>query len=138
MRPRERKRLLAKTLLGAVAGATLAGCTAPAETPSGAQLYSTHCTACHGIDGEGGGPVAAVMQITVPNLRSLKARNGGVFPTDAVSAYIDGRQIPASHGDRQMPIWGDVFRSQEGRNTADIVRRRIAAIVSFIEELQYR
>ncbi|HLF13190.1 MAG TPA: cytochrome c, partial [Gammaproteobacteria bacterium] len=115
------------------------GCTrAPAEMPSGVDLYSTHCASCHGLGGEGDGPVAGVMQIAVPNLRSLKARSGGVFPSDAVTAYVDGRQLPVSHGDRQMPIWGDVLSPQEGRDTEEIVLRRITAIVGFIEELQYR
>src|SRR5687768_11233536 len=29
----------------------------------GARLYFNHCAACHGQDGEGGGPVAATMHI---------------------------------------------------------------------------
>ena len=75
-----------------------------------AALFATHCASCHGDDGEGGGPVAAVMTITVPNLRTLSMRNGGVFPADAVAAYIDGREQRAAHGSRTMPIWGDVLQ----------------------------
>jgi mono/diheme cytochrome c family protein len=104
----------------------------------GARLYFNHCAACHGDDGEGTGPVAASMRVTMPNLRSLAQRNGGTFPVDAVRAYVDGRDILAAHGDRQMPIWGDVFRGADQDADDRTVRRRIAAIVDFISMLQYR
>ena len=76
------------------------------------------------------------MQIAVPNLRTLAQRNHGTFPTDAVSSYIDGRKTPASHGDRQMPIWGDVFSAQANDGERE-VQARIAAIVAFVKQLQY-
>ena len=111
---------------------------AHADEPTGAQLFATHCASCHGDDGEGGGPVAAVMAITVPNLRTLSMRSKGTFPADAVAAYIDGREQRAAHGSRTMPVWGDFL---EAENTADgggSERPRIAALVVFIERLQYR
>jgi mono/diheme cytochrome c family protein len=104
----------------------------------GARLYFNHCAACHGEDGEGTGPVAASMRVTVPNLRALAQRNGGTFPVDAVTAYIDGREAKPAHGDRHMPIWGDVFRGAEQGTANRTVRRRIAAVVDFISRLQYR
>ena len=126
-------------LLGAaVALALIGGSARAAEDDTGARLYFNHCAACHGGEGEGGGPVAATMRIGVPNLRTLAQRNDGVFPADAVTAYIDGRELNAAHGDRQMPIWGDVFRGPEQGTSERTVRRRIAAVVEFIESLQYR
>jgi mono/diheme cytochrome c family protein len=101
-------------------------------------LYFNHCAACHGQDGEGGGPVAATMHITTPNLRSLAMRNDGVFPAEAVRSYIDGRETPAAHGERQMPIWGDVFRGVEQEDAERTARRRIDALVTFLSMLQYR
>jgi mono/diheme cytochrome c family protein len=109
-----------------------------AEAPAGRMLFMNHCAACHGADGEGGGPVATVMQVTPPNLRSLAQKNGGTFPRDEVLAYIDGRETKVAHGDRQMPIWGDVFRGPEQGTARRTVRERIAALVDFIAELQYR
>jgi mono/diheme cytochrome c family protein len=108
-----------------------------AEDDLGARLFFNHCAACHGDDAEGTGPVAAAMRVTVPNLRSIALRNGGTFPAEAVAAYIDGRESPAAHGDRQMPIWGDVFSAPSGTSQRTL-RRRIAALVDFIEEVQYR
>ncbi len=102
-------------------------------------LFANHCAACHGPQGEGDGPVASVMQITVPNLRTLQQRNHGAFPDEDVARYIDGREIPASHGDRQMPIWGDVFSAQANDGAGEReVKERIAAIIAFLKKLQYR
>ena len=117
----------------------LAVCTGAqaAEDDLGARLFFNHCAACHGDDAEGTGPVAAAMRGTVPNLRSIAMRNGGTFPAEAVAAYIDGRETPAAHGDRQMPVWGDVFSAPSGTSQRTL-RRRIAALVEFIEEVQYR
>jgi len=109
-----------------------------ADDDTGARLYFNHCAACHGEGGEGDGPVAATMQVTVPNLRTLAQRNEGAFPADAVGAYVDGRDIKAAHGDRQMPIWGDAFRGPEQDSAQRTVRRRIDALVAFIATLQYR
>ena len=125
-------RLLCAALLIATALSTQA-----AERPDGAKLYMNHCAACHGADAEGGGPVAAVMQTTVPNLRTLAQRNGGTFPADSVTAYIDGREVKAAHGDRQMPIWGEVFRGPEQGTAQRTIRERIAALVEFLKGIQY-
>lgn len=125
-------RLLCAALL--IGTAVAAGA---AERPDGARLFMNHCAACHGADAEGGGPVAAAMQTTVPNLRTLAQRNGGTFPTDSVTAYIDGREIKAAHGDRQMPIWGEVFRGPEQGTAQRTIRERIAALVLFLKGIQY-
>ena len=127
-----------RALLGTALTLLLAGGAASAADDTGARLYLNHCAACHGADGEGSGPVAASMQVSMPNLRTLAQRSDGVFPADAVTAYIDGREVKAAHGDRQMPIWGDVFRGPDQGTSERTVRRRIAAVVDFIAMLQYR
>ena len=128
-----------KSVLGPVLCITLAvGAPASAADDLGPRLYFNHCAACHGDDGEGTGPVAASLRVTVPNLRTLAARNDGMFPADAVRAYVDGRDVPTAHGDRLMPIWGDVFLGADGTADDRTIRRRIAAIVDFISTLQHR
>lgn len=124
-----------RTLLAIIA--TLASVAAAAAEPDGAKLFVSHCAACHGAVGEGDGPVASSMAIGVPSLRTLAMRNGGVFPEDAVAAYIDGREPRAAHGHRQMPVWGDVFIVAE-RGEEEVVAARIKILVWFIAELQYR
>lgn len=125
-------------LFGTALALALTGGAARAADDTGARLYLNHCAACHGADGEGSGPVAASMRVGMPNLRTLAQRNDGVFPADAVRAYIDGRELKIAHGDRQMPIWGDVFRGPDQGTAERTVRRRIAALVDFIAMLQYR
>jgi len=119
-------------------GLLLCAAAAAGAVPSGEDLYFNHCAACHGGDAEGTGPVAASMRVGVPNLRTLAQRNGGEFPADAVTAYIDGREARAAHGDRQMPVWGEVFRGPEQGTAKRTVRRRIAALVDYLRSLQYR
>jgi mono/diheme cytochrome c family protein len=125
-----------KVLLFATLGLAIG--IAHADEPTGAEMFATHCASCHGDDGEGGGPVAAVMAITVPNLRTLSMRSGGAFPADAIAAYIDGREQRAAHGTRTMPIWGDVLQDKKATDGATSTRSRIAALVAFIQRLQYR
>lgn len=120
---------------------TAAACVSAQEpAPSGATLYANNCAACHGAQGEGDGPVAAAMKVSVPNLRTLSQRNKGVFPAEDVRAYIDGRTLPAGHGDRYMPVWGNEFGwGGKGRAaTEKEVAARIDAIVDYLRGIQYR
>jgi mono/diheme cytochrome c family protein len=125
-------------ILSAVAVLLLGACSGTQGTAmDGAELYANYCSACHGVAGEGDGPVSVVMRTNVPNLRTLAQRSGGEFPRDAVRAFVDGRNLPVSHGDRQMPIWGNVFRWDDGSDAESMAQRRIAAVVDFLETLQY-
>jgi mono/diheme cytochrome c family protein len=121
----------------AIVVALMASAAAHAAEPDGASLYANHCSSCHGRWAEGDGPMVPIMTIAPPSLRTLRARNADIYPADAIAAYIDGRRLVVSHGDRQMPVWGDVFQSATGGDEA-LVAARIKAIVAFIETLQYR
>ena len=117
-----------------------AGCAVePAAQFSGTELYLNYCASCHGVNGEGDGQVADVMQIQVPNLRYLSERNNGTFPAQAVTEYVDGRTVVAAHGDRRMPVWGEVLNWTEG-DDADaerLAQQKISAIVEFLSNIQY-
>ena len=103
----------------------------------GAQLFRTHCAACHGADARGTGTATSELRRRPADLTEYTARNGGVFPRERVYQIIDGRYV-ASHGDRDMPIWGDAFsRSREGLSEAG-VKARIDAIVNYLEGIQRR
>jgi mono/diheme cytochrome c family protein len=121
----------------AALAATAVACAPMPVMPSGAETFATHCASCHGPRAEGDGPVAATMSINVPNLRVLSQRNNGRFPTEEVASYIDGRNLPAAHGDRSMPVWGPVFDTT-GRliPRADGAEQRIDAVIDFLRELQ--
>ncbi len=105
--------------------------------PSGAEMFAIHCVSCHGPTGEGDGSVAAILTVSVPNLRTLTRRSGGEFPAAAVASYIDGRDLPVAHGERLMPVWGDVFDATTGvvpgSQSAEL---RVQAVVEYVRELQ--
>jgi mono/diheme cytochrome c family protein len=109
---------------------------APATGPNdpGSRLFRTHCASCHGGAGRGNGPLADQLRHAPPDLTKYTARNGGVFPRERVYRIIDGREV-SSHGDREMPVWGDVFTSSG--STSD-VKARIDAIVRYLEGIQER
>jgi mono/diheme cytochrome c family protein len=115
----------------------LASIQAPSSAPGsdGARLFQQHCAGCHGPGGTGGAPVGLRRQ--PPDLTLFTARNGGVFPSERVARIIDGRDV-ASHGDREMPVWGFAFRATRDGLTQDQVATRIAAIVAYLEAIQRR
>ena len=47
---------------------------------------------------------------------------------------IDGRDVP-SHGDREMPVWGDIFKIGASGAAA---KARIDAIVRYLAGIQER
>ena len=104
-------------------------------SPEGAALFRQHCAKCHGDDGRGGGPSAAAMHFMPPDLTALAAENHDMFPSERVRQIIEGRG-PAVHGDRLMPVWGDVFtRTARGRDNA---KQRVDALVRYLESIQRR
>ena len=122
----------ALVLVGALSSSAIA---AP-EVASGATLYKTYCASCHGTEARGNGPVAAAMRSRPPDLTQLARGNSGLFPADRVRRIVDGREVE-SHGTRDMPVWGDVFRRLGSEADGD-ASARIAAIVGFLESIQQR
>jgi mono/diheme cytochrome c family protein len=107
---------------------------AAAAPPDGAAIYRTYCASCHGTTATGGGPAALSMKVTPPDLTGIAARNKGVFPSERVSQIVLGRG-PAAHGDRNMPVWGDVF----ARRVSNVDPKAIIdALVRYLDGLQRR
>ncbi|WP_372891978.1 c-type cytochrome [Rhodosalinus sp.] len=94
----------------ALAFATLAaaGPVVAQDPEAGEALYRTHCASCHGADGEGNGPMAAVLTLQPTDLTALAAENDGTFPTLEAVRRIDGRDPLVAHGS-PMPVYGDFF-----------------------------
>jgi mono/diheme cytochrome c family protein len=104
---------------------------------TGAQLFRTYCASCHGTDARGSGPLAEHLRRTPPDLTLYAMRNGGGVPTERLIEIIDGRHVP-SHGDREMPVWGDAFRFTPGGTSQAAVKARIDAIVRYLAGIQRR
>lgn len=103
----------------------------------GERLFRTHCASCHGVDARGNGPVASQMRLRPADLTKFAIGNGGVFPADRLREIIDGRHV-TSHGERDMPIWGDVFRYRGGEGDKRSITERIDAIVRYLAGIQER
>jgi mono/diheme cytochrome c family protein len=110
--------------------------TAAADAPlDGAGLFRAYCAPCHGAAGRGDGVMAGHLRRAPPSLATFATRNGGVFPAERVRRIIDGTGVPA-HGDRDMPIWGAIFkRVPAGSGDAET---RIDAVVRFLQDIQER
>jgi len=103
-------------------------------SPDGGQLFRTYCASCHGTGATGDGAVAIAMKKPPPNLTRLASRNGGMFPAERVRQIILGKG-PAAHGERSMPVWGDVFaRRVTGPSPAALAD----ALVRYLDGLQER
>jgi mono/diheme cytochrome c family protein len=99
------------TILALVFTAPLAKSFA-ADVDGGKGMYLKYCASCHGITGKGDGPVSRDLKVKMPDLTVLKRNNQGMYPTDRVVSSIDGSRSVRAHGDRNMPVWGEVFRKE--------------------------
>jgi mono/diheme cytochrome c family protein len=104
----------------------------------GAELFSTYCASCHGVDARGDGPAAPALSTPPADLTRIAARSGGVFPESAIAKKIDGRFDLPAHGSREMPIWGARLADEiPGFATGDeVARGRIASLVEYLKSLQ--
>ncbi len=99
------------------------------------------CAGCHGESGMGQGPLADLLNVAVPDLTTLSAKNDGKFPMLDVIHIIDGRTGVRAHGGA-MPIWGSIFKTQaEGESafyggSEAITRGRILSIAYYLESIQ--
>ena len=110
--------------------------TAAAVPPAdGAATFRAYCAVCHGVNGGGDGLMAVELRRSPPSLTTFATRNGGVFPAERVRQIIEGTG-PAAHGNRDMPVWGEVFKRLPvgGGGAQD----RIDAVVRFLQEIQER
>jgi mono/diheme cytochrome c family protein len=103
----------------------------------GPELFKAYCATCHGKDAKGGGPMAVSLRIAPPDLTRIAIRNGGTFPFLQVQKIISGeQQPPATHGTREMPVWGPIF--SEVTWDQDLGRVRIYSIAMYLEAIQVK
>ena len=102
------------------------------------------CAPCHGRDGMGNGTQAAHLSKKPADL-TVVTQKYGEFPAQKVFETIAGLDMPDGHGTRDMPIWGDVFVTEQvGKSTSveeamkasDEATQRIANLVRYVESIQ--
>lgn len=105
---------------------------------TGAQLFQRFCASCHGKTAEGDGPVATTFRMEVPDLTRIAKRRGGEFPRELIRRVIDGTEVKAPHGSREMPVWGQDFwimqgADEEARQRTELLVYRLVAYVASLQ-----
>jgi mono/diheme cytochrome c family protein len=108
----------------------------PIRPVDGAGIFRNSCAACHGLDGQGNGPVSKALKRELPDLTRLSQHNGGAFPAIHVRTIImfGTDDIIPAHGSREMPIWGPIFHQIEFDQ--DLGNVRLENISKYLESLQ--
>lgn len=120
----------------------------------GKAVYQDNCASCHGATGKGDGPMRVYLVKLPSDLTTITQRNHGTFPHQRIWEVIDGRASaePGPHGSREMPIWGNEFKSQQERapwwgmpnwgmhrgGAEWQVHQKIAALVDYLSRMQVR
>ena len=102
---------------------------------AGPDLFQFYCAPCHGRDGRGSGPVAAVLKTPPADLTKIAERRAGTFPrADIIGFVSEGPALIPAHGTIDMPVWGPIFRSLDSSEAR--IRVRIDNLVSYLESIQ--
>jgi len=110
------------------------------EVIAGGEIeYQNYCAVCHGVDGRGQGIMRKFLTVPPANLRRLTLISGGKFPFWEVYRKIDGQTEIRGHGTRDMPVWGDRFRTQaggDGKTAQTQAAGRIVSLVFYLQHIQ--
>jgi mono/diheme cytochrome c family protein len=126
-----------------------AACASAQNVDLGKTEYQSACAACHGFDARGNGSISKELKTHPADLTVLAKKNNGVFPIDNVHKIIDGRDLLASHGTREMPIWGyrftpphynlqnaDDYTLSPPASSEATVSSRILAVIDYLNRIQ--
>jgi mono/diheme cytochrome c family protein len=105
---------------------------------AGKELFRTHCATCHGGAGKGDGPTVAHLHFVPPDLSRLGQRSRDGFSFDRVRRIVDGRDPIKGHGGPEMPVWGDAFKTPEGRYSDRETGKKITSLVNYLASIQER
>ena len=106
----------------------------PTTAIAGQDLFREYCAVCHGSDAKGTGPAAAALKVKPADLTQISRKNGGKYPEIRVQRVINGEDDVAAHGNRDMPIWGQIFRHMSANEDEGAVR--VYNLVKYIEQMQ--
>ncbi len=129
-------------LMGFLAQPALAERATSSSPPEGYGSYLDACSICHGAFGRGDGSMANMLEKAPADLTQLSKNNGGVFPWRVVYETIDGRLLTDAHGQRDMPIWGEVWTRavppDQARQADMYVKGRILELMLYLDAIQQK
>jgi hypothetical protein len=136
---------LALLVLTAMLSLSTAAFAQTERTDLGKKEYDLQCAVCHGMDAKGDGVFNQVLKVVPPDLTVLSKKNGGVFPAERISGVIDGRVEIASHGPRDMPIWGTRYSVDAAKQFVDFpygeetyIRARVLRLMDYLYRIQQK
>ncbi|MGE5215434.1 MAG: c-type cytochrome [Chloroflexota bacterium] len=104
---------------------------------SGEIEYQNYCAVCHGVDAKGQGLMSKFLTVRPTDLTQLKKNNDGTFPFWRTYRVIDGREEVPGHGTREMPLWGDRFRTQAGGGDTGSRAQAAGRLIGLVFYLQH-
>ena len=109
------------------------------DVADGKRYFVKYCASCHGINGDGHGPVASELSKPPTNLRLLGEKYGMPLPAARLASLVDGRSAVRAHGSREMPVWGEkLYQLGEGERGDTGVSEAIGKIVAYLNTIQDR
>ena len=90
-----------------------------------------------GNEARGDGVMRRYLTVQPANLRLIAKNNGGKFPFWEVYHKIEGQTEVRGHGSREMPVWGDRFRTEAGRDGKATIAQAAGRILSLTYYLEY-
>ena len=117
---------------------TAAASAAPLDSAErGRVTYLRYCASCHGVHGDGRGPVARALTFRPADLRELSRRYGSPLDPERLAAVIDGRTEVEAHGERDMPVWGERFDlPPDDVSRERAITQHIAELRAYLETIQ--
>jgi mono/diheme cytochrome c family protein len=106
----------------------------------GKNEYMASCASCHGVSAKGDGAMRSYLTKAPTDLTIMAKRNAGVFPTQYAWEVIDGRTaaVIGSHGAREMPVWGYVYRAEDSQPADLHARTRIGSLLDYLARIQVK
>jgi len=140
-----KRSMIHAALIGASLAIAATGALGQGKVDLGKREYDANCASCHGPKGMGDGPTRPYLNKSPTNLTTLARDNKGVLPVNRLYESIDGTLTVPGHGTRDMPTWGNQYRTKAAEYYMDVpydaeafVRARILALIEYISRLQVK
>ena len=101
---------------------------------TGDSLYKEFCAVCHGIDAKGNGPAASALKVPPTDLTQFSRSNGSKYNDLKMRGIITNTDAVGAHGNSEMPVWGDIFKSISANE--NFGQMRVDALVKYLQTIQ--